>query len=247
MITRLRDRLWASRLPHDFGLCEDYDLTEWLSKATEGLCVEARERIETEVRRHIAETAAELEAEGMSAVEAFDAALRQLGSAKVARRGFVRTNLTQAEYELLMKHTASRPDPAKAHRSELLLGFAILYELWALRFFLGPVLRSGENIEWESLLFAQSVVAMFLAVYLDCRFRACGARRKVIGTRLFSCIAWSMALPYYFKHGLAFSEKSEGLLLTGFAVLVGILWGLVRFGALWWKLGRVSIPATPEN
>jgi len=251
MFTRLRKWLGLDRFPQRFGFHEGFDLDTWLCIATEGLCTEARERIEMEMRRHVTETAAELEAEGMSPAEAFDAALRQLGNAKAARRGFLRTNLMQSEYDLLIKHTTS-PAASNASRwgkfvtGKFAIGYVVLFEFGVVFLFLQSLVLRGLYMEWDSLLFSQAMAGSLLALEIGRRYCVRGARRKAVGARVIFSLSWLMALPHYWMLGQRDSD-ARWFPLLAIAVAVLVVGDLFRFAPLWWKLGRASVPAKPEN
>ncbi|HPO16711.1 MAG TPA: hypothetical protein PLI09_24960 [Candidatus Hydrogenedentes bacterium] len=76
-------------------------VTVWIRRATRGLCDEARERVEKEIRGHYADALQEVLDRGEAQSEAERSALVALGSSRKARRGFLKTNLTKRQSWLL--------------------------------------------------------------------------------------------------------------------------------------------------
>ncbi len=95
-------------------------LRAWLHTATHDLCDEARTRIESEVRRHVEETASALLTEGRPHEAAFEEAVRGLGSATIAKRGFRETNLTQRQSRLMRSLPEYPVSPGRLTESQAL-------------------------------------------------------------------------------------------------------------------------------
>ncbi len=90
-------------------MSHDQELENWLSKATAGLCDEAKVRIATEIESHVREAVADLRERGTGEADAMRGAVATLGNVKKARRAFRRIHLT--EWEAITVRRANRNEP----------------------------------------------------------------------------------------------------------------------------------------
>jgi len=226
---------------------EYINFSEWIETATRGLCDEARNRISAEMRRHVTETAAELVDAGMSDTEAFDAALRQLGNAKAARRGFLRTNLTKSEHSMLVGSPISPlfPDPEffRTFVMRLMDISAVMFGLVGIFFIFAMFFPS---VSWSRVyhgLGSLFFTAAFLSGWMAERCRLRCLWRRALFARSVSMLAISLMA---FDNWQYFTTGTIGVVGYSMTVLVagGMLFAAFIHARLWWKLRRVAPPVT---
>ncbi len=233
MFTRLRTWLGLLRFPQRFRLHEDFDLDGWLCIATEGLCAEARERIEMEMRRHVTETAAELLAEGLSPAEAFDAAVRQLGSAKAAHRGFCRGNLTQFEYGLCLDtRLGQRKKKTSGWWFALAIGYVVLLDIETL---------CNTPPTWTDFLPSQFCALFLLSLAAESYYRSRGSYQSVLGAKIMKGFLPILGLPLAWQFRLLLVDEYLARVILAFAAILYMYWGF-QTGSLWLKLDRIGFP-----
>ena len=76
-------------------------LQTWLETATHNLAPRAVTQISNEITAHVQSAASQHQLEGMGEDEALELAVRELGSAKAAARGYRRAHLTVGEFKAL--------------------------------------------------------------------------------------------------------------------------------------------------
>jgi hypothetical protein len=79
-------------------------LQTWLETATRNLAPRAVTQISNEITAHLQSAAAQHRLEGMGEDAALELAVRELGSAKAAARGYRRAHLTIGEFKALNRH-----------------------------------------------------------------------------------------------------------------------------------------------
>lgn len=79
-------------------------LETWLETATRNLAPRAVTQISNEITAHVHSAVAQHQLEGMSAELALELAVKELGSAKAAARGYRRAHLTVGEFRALDCH-----------------------------------------------------------------------------------------------------------------------------------------------
>lgn len=83
-------------------------LAAWLEAATEGLCDEARERIQDEILGHYLDALEAARAEGRSEIDAHAVVMEALGDPRESARAFRRTDLTRFQARLADDYLGGR-------------------------------------------------------------------------------------------------------------------------------------------
>ncbi|MBX7258142.1 MAG: permease prefix domain 1-containing protein [Candidatus Hydrogenedentes bacterium] len=213
-------------------------VNEWIETATRGLCVEARERIAAEVRRHVCEAVAEFEAPGQSPEEALTAAIRQLGDAKSARRGFKRTNLTKREARIVSSPRVS-PDlefvSTLCFRSLEFAGAAFL--LFGFGLVVYEIHRSGS---WLDMWHVTRIVLGGFVVYAQAATLMHSLRGKWRWSLAFRSVASFGLVIMLFEPGYMFDPVVGFYICCIYGVLAIPQMAFAMFCArLWWKMGYV--------
>lgn len=210
-------------------------LDAWLLAATRGLCDEACRRIWAEVRTHVADSVRGLCAEGMNDDVAYEEAVRQLGSPRVARRRFRATELTEREYAWLKRDTKPTVVLFRTRWSVLI---AILG--WEAFLFSHLCFWSGDYSSVDRIrviLACQFVVAAMVSLRASAISCIRGDRRRAVFAQFclyFSVCLALLAMPVLNPNDLV--DQSMHLIYFG---LPG--WLAFRTAYLWFKLRRVAL------
>ena len=78
-------------------------LQNWLQTATDNLAPRAVTQISNEITAHVRSAAAQHQLEGMAENAALELAVKELGSAKAAARGYRQAHLTATEFQMLRR------------------------------------------------------------------------------------------------------------------------------------------------
>jgi hypothetical protein len=223
----------------------DQELDNWLSKATAGLCDEAKTRIATEIESHVREAIADLREQGMDEADAMRGAVAGLGDVNKARRAFRRIHLTEWEASAV-RRVNEPPDLPSPHDCAALCLLLIPF------FLIGIFVAIMDGGLW-SLIEVLGVVAAILALgVLPIVVRRISQRPRpkrspartvlhraisYLGTSIFVAIAMSSWRPV--DIGRIVSDGVISLFFVSFFLFVAY-----RHLRLWRKLMRADQPSS---
>jgi hypothetical protein len=139
----------------------DQELDNWLSKATAGLCDEAKSRIATEIESHVRGAITDLREQGIDEVDAMRGAVATLGNVEKARRAFRRIHLTEWEANTV-RRLNEPPDPLLP----LPYAFVPLYLILVPLFLIGIIVAIRDANLWLLIgtLSAPVAIGMLIVV-----------------------------------------------------------------------------------
>jgi len=193
------------------------DLYDWIATASSGLCEEAENRVEREIKDHYADAMYEHIDAGKSLLEAHRTAIEALGDPRHARRTFRQTYMTCGEHAFLQKIL-------KPSKSEW-IGFTALWVV---------IYRWHEtSVGNKLLLIMLPVILAFMVVH------------HIISSRMSSrrVLAWSAltSLGAVACCFIAASVLAGNVYVALIMALYGAVW-IRQYIKLWSKVGRDLLP-----
>jgi len=225
-------------------------LDRWLRTATRGLCIEAQERVTSEVTVHYTEACQDLLDAGSSPDEAGRNALDALGSARKARRAFRRTYLTKGQAYALKLLSLDLNDQERwvPHNENLARWFRTY--LVCLAIVLG--IPSLEGVAGILLEFAVFFAFVYCYPWQLWKLRKSKIPPRVDRAAIRRTLLWRLVPAFVFVAAWAFALAMANASLLEIAgalaaLCVYMICAYWHCLALWRKLGRPSLMKTPSS
>ena len=203
-------------------------LESWLETATRNLAPRAVTQISNEITAHVQSAVAQHQLEGMGEEVALELAVRELGSAKVAARGYGRVHLTVSEFQMLR-----RGDRTQIATRVLFIVVFLGLAAYQLRGISGPLGVS-------SVTMSMGIAVMSAITLLAERFERMEQRALCqLSAMVLVLICFLVAYIINLIEGLKLSSDSSFVSFGGFVFLMFTFW-LHRMWSLWRKTIRIT-------
>lgn len=216
-----------TKLANEKRLRDGVPLSEWIEKATEGLCDSSRERIRADIAEHVASSVQSAINDGDDLDHAYRGAIEALGNPAIARKQFAKSHILKSELPLLLFGT---------------IPFSVLGCVLVTIFALDTVFLLLESSTTSELLVVREFIANHVLVAVTLCFlpgmlgafvlaRAAWSRFTRVLSRTLLIADLVVSGISYLTVGLVFvsfyivQHDGPGFLATGFA-LIGVPQGL---------------------